>query len=99
MPHRAARGRFHGTVIKRLERDPPLDKLVLQDVDDALQFEVVVGMDCDLFFLLVEINRTFLAFEIVPLYDLFAGLVDRVVNLLEVYFGDYVEGECVGHKV
>src|SRR5512140_719607 len=79
----AAGGGLRLPVLERLEGDPALHELRLEDVDDRLQPEVVVGQHLDPVLVLRDLRLRPL--EVVPLADLLDRLVDRVVDLLQVH--------------
>ena len=56
----------------------------LQDVPQRVHFHLVFGGEGQGVLGLVEVDRGRRAFEIVALRDLFSGLIDGVVDLLEV---------------
>jgi hypothetical protein len=65
-------------------------QLRLQDVDDGLHFEVVGGRDDDLFLIPPDIGLAI--FEIIALRNFLPGLVERVVDLLQIDARHDVEG-------
>jgi hypothetical protein len=68
-----------------------LDHLGLEHVNQGIHPEFVIGAQTDLAFGPIEIDGAVGAFEVVPLRDLFVGLVHGVIDLLQIGAGRYVE--------
>ena len=79
---RPAQRRLDDAVVEVLDRHVALHELRLQHVDDGLHLEVVGRGDGDV--LLVPGDLGLAVLEIVALGDLLAGLVERVVDLLQI---------------
>src|SRR5579875_451426 len=94
--HRSLRSRFDLAVLERLYRDAALDGTALNDIDDVLQLELVVGDDDDLFAGLFD--RGLRVFEVEAARDLFACLIERILELLLVDTRDHIERRIPGHS-
>ena len=75
--------------VERFEVDPAPNRLRLDDVDDVAQLHLVVGQDGDR--LVVGFDRRDGVLEIEAPGDLFARLVERIVELLGIDARDDVE--------
>src|ERR1019366_3961569 len=73
------------------------DQLRLEDIDDGLEFELILAREQDLIVLLVELDVGMGIFEIEALVHFLERLLHGVEHFRQFYFGDYVEG-IVGHK-
>src|SRR6202012_1134191 len=82
--------------VQHLERDPALDQLVLEHVEDGVGPLLAVGPDLPPL-LPGPGNRGADVAEIEPLADLLARLVQRVVDLLPVELGHDVERRICRH--
>src|ERR1700761_9108052 len=82
--------------VQHLERDPALDQLVLEHVEDGVGPLLAVGPDLHPL-LPGPGNRGADVAEIEPLADLLARLVQRVVDLLPVELGHDVERRICRH--
>jgi chorismate mutase len=74
---------------ERLQGDRALHELRLEDVDDRLEAEIVVGQHLDA--VLLQGDFGLRSLEVVPLADLLHGLVDRVADLLHVHDRNDIE--------
>lgn len=96
LPHPLAAGRLHLAVVEVAEGNAPLDELALEDVDRGLNLLGCRGVDDERLLLLLVLDDGVGVLEVVAGLNLAACLVDGVGDLLEVEFGDGVEG---GHCV
>src|SRR5690625_4854756 len=83
--------------VESLERDPAAEQLRLEDVEEREHPLGRVGGHDDR--LVNPLDRGAYPAEVVPVRDLFGRLVEGVVHLLAVHFGDDVEGRNSSHVV
>ena len=67
-----------------LGRNAPANEASLEDLPDSVQLELVVAGEGQRVFSAIEVDRRTRAFEVVALRDFFAGLVNGVVDFLEI---------------
>src|SRR3990172_5860297 len=84
-------------VIQRLQGHAALDELVLEDVDYALELRVVVRHDHQRLVLFLQGHAALAALEIEPLLQFLDGLIQPVLDILDVDLGHHVERILVGH--
>ena len=87
--------------VQGLQRDAPLDQLVLEHVQDRLGALLAVGLDVDRMVAGPGDGRAH-ATEVEPRADLLGRLVERVVHFLAVEFGHDVKGRllrCHGFRL
>ena len=85
--------------VQILDRHAALDHARLEDVDQRVHPEFVVGRESNLGLGTVELDGAVGALEVVALGDLLQRLIDGVVDLLQVGAGRYVERGIAGHGV
>ena len=95
LSHGAARGRLDFPELERLDVDAAPDRLALQDVDDVAHLELVVGDQRDL--LSVRLDARLAVLEVEAVLDLFARLIERVVEFLAVDARNDVERGFARH--
>jgi hypothetical protein len=78
-------------IIERFHRDSALDHLLVQRFGQGAELHVVGGMERDRLLLRIPVDLGVRAFEIVALVDFLAGLIDRVIDLLLIDFGNDIE--------
>jgi hypothetical protein len=81
LPDAAAGGGLDLGALEIFHRDVPLDEPRLQDIPHGFELEVVLGGQRQRARFLIELDRRARAFEVEPLADLLARLVDGVVDL------------------
>jgi hypothetical protein len=90
-PNALTSRRFEIAELQVLHWNSALDHLGLEHVNQRVHPEFVIGTQTDLAFSPIEIDSAVGAFEVVPLGDLFVGLVHGVIDLLQIGAGRYVE--------
>src|SRR5690606_27648915 len=76
---------------ERVGGDPPLDEASEEDLPEGLHLLLAVRLDEDALLVGREFDLGWHALEIPPRRHFFPGLVDRVVDLLQVHLRDDVE--------
>src|SRR3984885_235839 len=82
--------------VQVLEGDPPLDELVLEDVEDRLSPLLAVGADFHAMLSRAGDGRSFAA-EVEPVADFLRRLVQRVIGFLAVDLADDVKAGLARH--
>lgn len=84
---------FGGLEIKPFRGDLAARHPHLKNILKVPQLHIIIREDPDFLFLFVleEFNRTLAPLEIIPREDLFFGLIDGVVNLLQIHLRNDIE--------
>ena len=90
LAHRALRGLLDLAVAEGLQRDLPLDHLLLEHLRERREARFALGVELDL--LVLQLDGAAGVLEVVAGRDLARRLVDGVADLLHVELGHDVEG-------
>jgi hypothetical protein len=82
---------FHFLVIEGFHGNAALYHLLVQRFGEGAELHVVRSVKRDRFFLRIPVDRGVRSFEIVSLVDLLTGLINSVIDLLLIDFGNDIE--------
>ena len=86
-PYARTAGRFDIAELQVLDGHVPPHHPGLKDIPQRIDFHLIFGRERQRAFGFVEVDRGGRPLEIVALRDLFSGLIDGIVHLLEVNSG------------
>src|SRR5207253_6575349 len=95
--HGIAAGWFDFAGVEILDGDTPLDEFRLKDIPQRVHLVVVLGGKRDLSAGAIQLDGSRRSLEIVALRDLLLGLVNGVVDLLEIDAGSHIERSLLRH--
>src|SRR5881628_600555 len=97
LPRGSAGGRSDGAIRKVFERNLALGELLLQDIDDSLDFEIIDALNDDFLVLLVQFDLRLRVLQIKPRQNLLSGLLNGIQHLGHIDDGDNIK-TIVGHR-